>query len=400
MSIATSLLFKICEENKTNYFLKLKKEWFIDIESDIYNFMYDFYKSYHKMPSAGVFFEKFNISKVSEPFEYYADTFRKNTTMRYLSELASKINNLNMDNNNADLILENIISFMNTSTKLKTILDTDIKSYTDLMIDVKDLLENKMFFGTGISTGWETLDNETGGLQKGNVFVVLARVKMGKSAVLLHMANTALNLNKKVMIVSMEMTAREMGLRLIAMRKHYNLKYIHRNRPSSFLLNKIKEEIDNNTINNLWFVEGQFKKGINSIIGSVKTYLPDIVYIDGGYLIKPSESTKNKAKWEVISDVIEEIKTLAMVQDIPIVVSFQFNRQVNRASKTIENIAFEKIQLSDAISQIVSTGIALLQKENRDDERLIEIIGGRGGEQGVFTIKWDWETMNFEEITY
>ncbi len=107
------------------------------------------------------------------------------------------------------------------------------------------------------------------------------------------------------------------------------------------------------------------------------------------------------AKWEKISEITEMLKTMSIQNDIPVVVSFQFNRQVKKGDMSA---GYEHIQLSDAISQLASVGIGLFD-DGKDSvyagmRKRIELIGegGREGESGGFWINWDWESMNFSEM--
>ena len=112
--------------------------------------------------------------------------------------------------------------------------------------------------------------------------------------------------------------------------------------------------------------------------------------------------SQSKARWELVTDIAAELKHIASVCMLPVVVSFQFNREVKKGAN---NADMANIQLADAIGQLASVAIGLF--EPRDTEsvlsqrrRLIKIIGGREGEGEVddFEINWDWRHMNFDEI--
>ena len=251
----------------------------------------------------------------------------------------------------------------------------------------------------GIPTGWRTLDRETNGWQNGDMIVVLARLKMGKSLIMLQMANAAWDAGYKPMLVSMEMPALQMGRRFFAMRSGLNMKLVNQGRISTWALDKIEQEAkDMATKHPFYYVEGQFKKDIMEIGDTINDNKPDIVFIDGGYLIKMA-SYDTRQKWDKMAEIAQTLKFIAINFNIPVVVSFQFNRQVDRKRKNIEEEAFDKIQLADAIGQLASTGIAILDDDTEiDPTRIIEIIGGRSGEKGNFKIKWNWEQMCFDEI--
>lgn len=395
MSIGVDLLMKLIEESNSIAFSRLERKWFEDFEKDLYDFMANHFNRYKKLPTIRTITTHFDFNyNISEPIQYYLDKFYERTVRNLVSEKTDKFNTL-IDSENYDGLIDYMGEFINESKRIKTLLTIDVKEAKEIIeMSLEELIKRRIV-ETGIPTGWQTLDYATGGLQPGNIFLVLARVKMGKSMIMIHLANAAYNAGKKVLFISMEMSSKEVGLRLIGLRKGLNLMLLQRKPISTETEKLIRKEL-REMKEGFHYVEGQFKTNIDEIIGLIETYEPDVVYIDGGYLIKP----KNKAwknKWEMMGEVIESLKTFSLRWDIPIAISFQFNRDIKRTTKSVQDRAFEKIQLSDAISQVASTGIAILENEDIPDTRKIEIIGGRGGEQGEFIINWDWERMNFKE---
>ena len=70
---------------------------------------------------------------------------------------------------------------------------------------------------TGLSTGYNKLDQITYGLQKSDLIILASRPSMGKSTLAMNIAqNVTLNQNKPVVFFSMEMSARFLILRMLA----------------------------------------------------------------------------------------------------------------------------------------------------------------------------------------
>lgn len=70
---------------------------------------------------------------------------------------------------------------------------------------------------TGLATGYVDLDKMTSGLQPGDVIVIAGRPSMGKTALALNIAeHVTLNLGKEALIFSMEMSAEQLGMRLLS----------------------------------------------------------------------------------------------------------------------------------------------------------------------------------------
>ena len=80
-----------------------------------------------------------------------------------------------------------------------------------------DMLMNRSGELTGLSTGYEKLDEMTGGLQGGDLFILAARPSMGKTAFALNVGrNMAIDHGKKVAIFSLEMTTRSLVMRMLS----------------------------------------------------------------------------------------------------------------------------------------------------------------------------------------
>lgn len=90
----------------------------------------------------------------------------------------------------------------------------------DLMTDVVDYLETLYGKGgslIGQSTGYADLDKKTSGLQGGDLVILAGRPSMGKSTIAVNIAeHVAIREGRPVLVFSLEMSARSLGLRITA----------------------------------------------------------------------------------------------------------------------------------------------------------------------------------------
>ena len=76
---------------------------------------------------------------------------------------------------------------------------------------------------TGTPSGFKDLDELTGGFQPGNLIVLAARPAMGKSALMINIAeNAAVDHDKPVALFSLEMSETELAQRFIASQAKLN----------------------------------------------------------------------------------------------------------------------------------------------------------------------------------
>jgi replicative DNA helicase len=73
----------------------------------------------------------------------------------------------------------------------------------------------------GLSTGIQQIDDKTGGLRPGELWVVGAKTSFGKSVLMLQIGGNAVRLNKRVAVFTLEMGAEEIVARIIAC--HWNV---------------------------------------------------------------------------------------------------------------------------------------------------------------------------------
>ena len=400
-TVGINLLAKIILEKEYYTFGKLKPEWFVDFEQEIYQFVTNFVKEYNKFPTIQTFKEGLSIDElvIDEPLSYYFDQvierYKKNILSEYLPQINKEISKGNTDGivSKFEEVVEEI--------KENTILAKEnFYSYKDMLeLALNSSIKNRYNELLGITTGWKTLDDATMGFTNGNFYVVVARVKMGKSLILSRMSKFAYEAGKSVLFVSLEMPAIEIANRFLGLEYNINKTLITKGRLSSFVEQGIKEQLEQMEEKaKFWFIDGKFNKTIDDLAFTARQLQPDIIYIDGAYLLRTDKQFK--AKWELVTYTSEMLKYLAIDLNIPIVASYQFNRQVSRKTASVKDAGFESIGLSDTISQLASIGIALIAPEGTDEMRRIEIIGARDGGETSFDINWNWNTMDFSEVNY
>src|ERR687884_374452 len=90
-------------------------------------------------------------------------------------------------------------------------------------LDKLELISREGMAMTGTPTGFNDIDELTGGFQPGNLIVLAARPSMGKSALMINMAeNAAVDFNKPCALFSLEMSETELAQRFIASQAKLN----------------------------------------------------------------------------------------------------------------------------------------------------------------------------------
>lgn len=197
----------------------------------------------------------------------------------------------------------------------------------------------------GISTGLQALDAITGGLQPGHMIVVGARPSMGKTTLLQAIGAGAAHAGARVLMVSLEMTARSLGGQLVA-----GLTPIHRD-----LATRGKEPGHDAAGRFEWrrVSEGEVEAMLraqramrerrlmlvelrNRTMASLRSVVRrmmrrgglDLVLIDYLGLLRVPELARVGNRVLEVTRLSGDIKALAQDFDIPVVVASQLNREV------------------------------------------------------------------------
>lgn len=254
----------------------------------------------------------------------------------------------------------------------------------------------------GLQLGWPTVDEMSGGLIGGDVVSIIGRPAMGKTWMMLFSALNAFKHGGVPLFVSMEIKPLPLIQRMAAMLSHksiYQLKHASLNDKS--LKNMLAQLKALQTGLPFWIVDGALAATVSDIELLARQYNPSAIFIDGAYLLKHENPKVNR--WERVTDNAERIKgELAESLNVPVVISYQFNRESvkkKHGPATVADVAY-----TDAIGQLSSLVLGIMQQESVETllEREIDILKGRSGEVGKFKINWLFDEvggdyMNFTE---
>ena len=248
----------------------------------------------------------------------------------------------------------------------------------------------------GLATGFPTMDEATSGLQPGQLIVIVAPPKTGKSTLALQIALNAHLAGKVPMFMSFEMSNAEQKSRYYAMRARIS----HRRLMTGTLNNdeearyfKIVDGIENMR-EKFWFVDSSGGQTVGAVASKVQSKNPDIVFIDGTYLMIDEQSGESNTP-QAITNITRSLKRLAQKINKPIVISTQaLTWKMKKGQVTADSIGYSSSFHQDA------DVIFGLQREDEavDDTRLLRVVASRNGGLSEVSLMWDWNTGHFREI--
>jgi len=409
-SVGAKLISSLIIEGELSDYLQmgLSKELFLGIEDDLFTFVDDHVQAHGVFPHADTIEEQIDVElpTVTEPATYYLEHFEN----RYFQQRLKKImleaqGSLKKKQPKAalELLQDEVVNLTLKRNRQKMVNYT-----TEAYKLIKDNYMQQWLGEDGIHVGWPYLDRLTGGLLGGDVLVIVGRPGTGKTYNLLHMAMHPWLQGKVPLVVSMEMNPLALSQRIAAMQANVPANYIKTGDiPPKFkdkVFNVLSENAEDEGKPPFWIVDGNLTASVNDIALLCHQLKPDCVYVDGAYMLK---SESGFAKHEQIADSIQGLKEkIAGTLDIPVVASYQFNREQTKAAEKGKT-GVQHIGGSDAIGQIASVVLGVSGENDpslpsfHDHVKIIEVLKGRNGETGSFKINWKfstWPYMDFSEL--
>ncbi len=261
---------------------------------------------------------------------HYAKIVRDRAVKRSLISTASEIVALGYDHGeSADTLLDEAESriFALSTEKANTSLSSISVEMHDA-VDHIDMLMNRSGELTGLSTGFERLDEITGGLQRGELFILAARPSMGKTALALNIArNAAVDSQKKVAVFSLEMTTRSLVMRMLSSEAQVDFTAFRSGLISTDAHSRLMAAAGRLSEAKLW-IDDSGSASILEMRAKCRRLKSqhglDLVIVDYLQLARGDRHTQSRE--QEISEISRGLKGLAKELDIPVMALSQLNR--------------------------------------------------------------------------
>lgn len=343
----------------------------------------------------------------TESTEFYADILQEKSTRRQLIQAGGVIRELAQDEN-----IE-LAEVLNQSQEAVFELGHNdaqrgfqpINPLVTTSIDAIEKLFHKENRFLGVPTGFMDFDHMTSGLQPGNFVIIAARPSMGKTTLVLNMAqNIAIDQKRPVAIFSLEMPAQDIVMRMLSAESRIDFGRLRTGnfsedywRPLTEAASRLSEApilINDNrglTVQALR-AEGRRLKGEHG----------DLALIIVDYLQLLRGTGRYHAREQEISEISRALKVLAWELNVPIIACSQLSREVERRPDKQPQLS--DLRESGAIEQDADL-VAFLYREDyyEDDENAdnrveanLMIKKQRNGPTGTVVLYFTKKQMRFE----
>jgi replicative DNA helicase len=377
------------------------REALLPQEQTVYDFVLQHRRQYGELPRITTIRDELNINlpRAPEPVQFYINAIDDRHTYNRVRDHMQTLRN-NMASRDIPAVRA-AIGEMNSFTRITRGRAQTVHNIREGMGLVLERLEDTRGMGgiTGIETGWARYDAITGGYQNADIITFVARPSVGKTYIELVQAYRAYMAGHSVLYITTEMNTEQSARRLVSIGTGVDPTRLKSNMLSTHTERRIRgfvtdlREVDRFRI----FAVGM-KSRVSDVEALITELQPDIVFIDGVYLLHPSVKGTMK-RIERVGEVFDELKALNIAANIPFVVTTQFNRQSGKggADGSLETIGF-----SDAIGTHSSIVVAIKHGagDNAFSQREFEFMKGREGESGSIAINFKFAPLNFDEVPF
>ena len=347
------------------------------------------------------FLKLVETTPTSANVEQYADIVRGKSMLRDLQSVSSEIMELTKneqeDPQNVAELAEQKVYSVRQGREIKGLIS--LKSAIKDVYDTLDELALHPGQIPGVTTGFSSIDNFIGGLNKGELVLLAARPAMGKTSMVLNMATSAARSSgKTVVIFQLEMSKEQLATRMLSSEALVDSKKLRMGTldekdwikiaGASEKLSKLSIMIDDNSAISISEMKAKCRR-LGDRLG--------LVVIDYLQLMQGSRRTENRV--QEVSEISRGLKIMAKELNVPVLCCSQLSRASE--SRKDKRPMLSDLRESGAIEQDADIVMFLYRDDYYDPENgkknVAECIiaKNRHGEIGTVELQWLGQFTSF-----
>ena len=340
-------------------------------EIDLINFLENYKEIIKLMGGVSYVSEVYSCSSTDVAFETKLEllikAYKKRIVLNLCSHVSDEMTIEDMENKLSNTLINLYNCTLKKDLNIEDIYDNYLKNLYEINKDM------------GVKSGLTKIDDVLGNFRRGRLITVFARSGVGKSIFSIQVAKNMALSGHNVIYGSAEMTRNQVFNRMAASHLSISSKSID----DDSINNTDKENITKymtKLLNSSFYVstETDFNKFINEIkVYKLQNSL-DVVFVD--YINKYIDFSDKDIMTNKLGKISGMLKTLAMEEDICIVLMAQANRVVDKkgGDMAIEKIDSSDIQDSARIEQDSDQVIALYRNIKLDDKMYRDALFKKG----------------------
>lgn len=363
-------------------------------DRDVFRSLTAAQQRYGKLPSPSQLkmdFPEYPLVKVADEFDLLIDKVKYEYTGTVLSMTINAAAE-GYEKGNFDLATDSIRAGLSSleSTNVATL------RTVDLLTLAEKWEYDRTHAKAGIPIGVPEIDEETGGIGEDQLVTIIGPPGSGKSGHMLSYAIAASEANYRALLITIEMSDEHHYKRAVANLSGVPYKTIHRGQPDSrqqASIAKTLQYLHDHDCLHVQEVPADMAS-LATIKEQIDKYAPDIVFIDGAYLMQLPNVRRDAAQWERLSALTREMKAIVLKDHRRIVLSTQASvNKMQGKEVTAASTAFSQSFLQDSDIMLGIQPDAELQ-----DRQLLKILKFRDGRKIDVHIEWDWGVYRMRQV--
>lgn len=388
----------------------LTKEKFPGYE-DEFNYIVEYHDKYGVVPDDATFqskFPEFEFDSADIPDDALLDYLNDAYASAQVQKFKGKLDELLSSQGGIEAL-----NFIKSGTDYIPDVNERIESQEIIGL-VKDRVEHSLDVSQNVSdwfipTGFDALDKDIGGFQRGDEFVVLfARTNQGKSWVAEKIASYMSEQGYRVGYFSPEMKEQDIGYRFDTLHGHLSNNAMRLGRfDDSFSVDDYRAYADTlSKLTGKLFVTRpknfNRKVTVSKLRQWIKSDMLDALFIDGITYLTDERYKRGDSKTISLTNISEDLTELSAELKLPVIVVVQSNRGGISEKDSTDTPELENIRDSDGIAQNASIVYAIKQLKTKVGETflILDCKKMRGGEVGKsYKYRWKINTGEFEAVS-
>jgi replicative DNA helicase len=213
-----------------------------------------------------------------------------------------------------------------------------------------------------------------------------ARPKSLKTWLLLYSAVHVFKRGFRPLVISKEMPTEQIRRRIHAIFAAMDYHALRTGRLTPREEQRYFEDLEAFSENDPFILSGddEDKGGVMSVSAKIREYDPDVVFIDGVYLMHDDRTNKRTSDWQGIAHITQDLKRMAKQLDIPVIGSTQANRSAEKSKGESKS----EVAYGDSFTQDADYLIRIIfeKQQQEDHEAIITLPVIREAPGCTFTI--------------
>lgn len=255
----------------------------------------------------------------------------------------------------------------------------------------------------GVMSGINSIDRVTGGWQRSDLVIVAARPSVGKTALAITMALNAARAGRSVAIFSIEMSADQIGARLLSASSKVPLQAIRQGDSSGMNLARLAagvHELEGANIHvddSAAATPGELRSKCRRLVADQGV---DLVIVDYLQLMSPDRVSRDGNRVNDVSDISRGLKMLAREMNVPVIALSQLSRSSEYRESGEPRLS--DLRDSGAIEQDADLVLMMWKKaesgfDDIDEAVYAKIAKHRNGPTGQAELVFNRPTATFSE---